>query len=375
MIPLKLTVRNFLCYGDAVPPLDLEAIHVACLCGQNGHGKSALLDAITWALWGKARSKSQDELIHYGREEMMVDLEFRLRDTRYRVVRRHASGLGRRRSSATDLQLLISGEDGFVPITATSMRETQTGIDRIIGMDYDTFINSAFLLQGRADEFTNKSPGERKEVLARILTLDIYDDLQDRAKERADRKRDAASRVEGDLEGMRRDVARSDGMRAELDQVNGGLSEMTRHVDASKEIATTIKTRVDHLREVQEELQEMAGRIPVFEADISNLQDELDSREAKITEYEALIGEKDNIECGLARFRAASHRYQEMHASRDRFDDLVKTHSEMEGAVGQASTLWVLVSEPLNEVPVTRRRRGDGYVPEHHGECRTSDEG
>ena len=336
MIPLRLTVRNFLCYGDGVPPLDLENIHVACLCGQNGHGKSALLDAITWALWGKARAKNQDELIHYGQDEMMVDLEFRLRDTRYRVVRRHASGLGRRRSSATDLQLQISGEDGFVPITAASMRETQAGIDRIIGMDYDTFINSAFLLQGRADEFTNKNPGERKEVLARILSLDVYDDLQERAKERADRKRDAASRVEGDLEGMRRDVARSDGIRTELDQVNRELAELTRRVDASKETAIILKTRVDHLRAIRDELQELAGRIPVFEADISNLQDEADSREARITAYEALIGEKDTIECGLARFREASHRYQEMNASRDRFDELAKTRSELEGAVGQA---------------------------------------
>ena len=336
MIPLRLTVRNFLCYGDGVPPLDLENIHVACLCGQNGHGKSALLDAITWALWGKARAKNQDELIHYGQDEMMVDLEFRLRDTRYRVVRKHASGLGRRRSSATDLQLQISGEDGFVPITAASMRETQAGIDRIIGMDYDTFINSAFLLQGRADEFTNKSPGERKEVLARILSLDVYDDLQERAKERADRKRDAASRVEGDLEGMRRDVALSDGIRTELDQVNRELAELTRRVDASKETAIILKTRVDHLRAIRDELQELAGRIPVFEADISNLQDEADSREAPITAYEALIGEKDTIECGLARFREASHRYQEMNASRDRFDELAKTRSELEGAVGQA---------------------------------------
>ena len=336
MIPLKLTVRNFLCYGDAVPPLDLEAIHVACLCGKNGHGKSALLDAITWALWGKARGKSQDELIHYGRDEMMVDLEFRLRDTRYRVVRRHASGLGRRRSSATDLQLQISGEDGFVPITAASMRETQTGIDRIIGMDYDTFINSAFLLQGRADEFTNKSPGERKDVLARILSLDVYDDLQERAKERADRKKDAASRVEGELEGMRRDIARSDGIRTELDRVNDDLAGLTGRVETGRETVTLLKTRVDHLRTIRQELQELVGRIRTFEADISNLQDEASSREARIAAYGSLIGEKDIIESGLALFQEASRRNQEMNASRDRFDELTKTRSDLEGAVGRA---------------------------------------
>ena len=68
MIPLKLSVKNFMCYRDDVPSLDLEGIHVACLCGDNGHGKSALLDSITWALWGKARASTQDELVHQGQE-------------------------------------------------------------------------------------------------------------------------------------------------------------------------------------------------------------------------------------------------------------------------------------------------------------------
>ncbi|MEC9446122.1 MAG: AAA family ATPase, partial [Chloroflexota bacterium] len=49
MIPLKLTLSNFLCYRENVETLDFAGVHVACLCGANGHGKSALLDSITWA--------------------------------------------------------------------------------------------------------------------------------------------------------------------------------------------------------------------------------------------------------------------------------------------------------------------------------------
>ena len=90
MIPLKLSVKNFMCYRDDVPSLDLEGIHVACLCGDNGHGKSALLDSITWALWGKARASTQDELVHQGQEDMAVELEFSARDQTYRVNRRYA---------------------------------------------------------------------------------------------------------------------------------------------------------------------------------------------------------------------------------------------------------------------------------------------
>ena len=55
MIPVRLRLRNFLSYGEHVDPLDFTSFQLACLSGKNGHGKSALLDAITWALLGQAR--------------------------------------------------------------------------------------------------------------------------------------------------------------------------------------------------------------------------------------------------------------------------------------------------------------------------------
>src|ERR671926_416193 len=64
MIPVRLNFRNFMCYTDVHAPLEFDGIHVACLSGANGHGKSALLDAITWALWGRSRARTADELIH-----------------------------------------------------------------------------------------------------------------------------------------------------------------------------------------------------------------------------------------------------------------------------------------------------------------------
>ena len=107
MIPLKLNIRNFLCYREGLPTLDLSGVHVACLCGGNGHGKSALLDAITWALWGRARGRTQDDLISYGADESRVELEFSSRESRFRVIRSHSRPRARGRQGATDLQLQL----------------------------------------------------------------------------------------------------------------------------------------------------------------------------------------------------------------------------------------------------------------------------
>ena len=86
MIPLRLTLSNFLCYRENVPTLDFTGLHIACLCGSNGHGKSALLDSITWALWGKGRGKTQDEMISYGADECRVELDFSSRGQEYRII-------------------------------------------------------------------------------------------------------------------------------------------------------------------------------------------------------------------------------------------------------------------------------------------------
>ena len=181
MIPVKLTLRNFTCYGDQASSLDFSGIHLACLAGDNGHGKSAIIDAMTWALWGKARVQRDDALIHLGERNMEVDFEFLLADNHYRVLRQRQKN-GSRGQTVLEFQILDDG--AFRALTGNSVRQTQATITETLHMEYETFINSAFLLQGRADEFTAHPPAERKRILGEILDLSQYDRLETRAKER-----------------------------------------------------------------------------------------------------------------------------------------------------------------------------------------------
>ena len=179
MLPLSLRVKNFLSYREDVPTLHLEDIHVACLCGANGHGKSALLDAITWALWGRARGRTHEQLVHEGQQDMTVELEFEEEGQRYRVVRRYSKA---RRAGQSSLELALASQSGWRPLTGDTVRQTEAAIERLVNMDYETFVNSAYLLQGRADLFTMSTPAARKNVLASVLGLGLYDRLSERAK-------------------------------------------------------------------------------------------------------------------------------------------------------------------------------------------------
>ncbi len=192
MIPIKLTVSNFMPYRDNVPPLYFTGIHTASIWGDNGNGKSAIIDAITWALWGKTRARSDDELIHMGQTEAQVEFDFAVEQQTYRVIRKHSKPKSRKSSGRSSLDLLIASNDGFKVISGDGIRQTEQKIRDILHMDYDTFINSAFLRQGHADEFTRQTPVKRKEVLGNILGLSYYDGLEEQAKEKA-------RKLEGDI--------------------------------------------------------------------------------------------------------------------------------------------------------------------------------
>ena len=73
MIPVRLTMKNFMPYRENVPTLDFTGIHLVSICGDNGNGKSAIIDAMTWALWGETRAKRDDDLIHQNENEMEVE--------------------------------------------------------------------------------------------------------------------------------------------------------------------------------------------------------------------------------------------------------------------------------------------------------------
>lgn len=188
MIPLKLQIKNFLSYGDQIQTIDFGTYNLICLSGKNGHGKSALLDAITWVLWGHARkltgtAKADQGLLRLGQTQMMVCLDLVCNNQHYRIRREFMQTYGKP-VTLLDFGLLDPATDRYVSLTEKTIRDTQAKIDSMLHLTFDAFINSAFLRQGQANEFSKKSPKERKEVLAAILGIDRYESIRKLASEK-----------------------------------------------------------------------------------------------------------------------------------------------------------------------------------------------
>ena len=339
MIPQRLSVRNFLCYRENVPTLDFQGIHVACLCGQNGHGKSALLDAVTWCLWGEARGKTQDDLISYGADECRVELEFLSRDTSYRVIRSRSRAGGRRRQGVSDLQFQVLGSDAPITITGDHIRETQAKIEQTIGMDYDAFINSAFLLQGRADEFTNKTPADRKAVLSKILGLEAYDRIQERARHRLDEGKSSSSEIEGSLGRMRSDLENIGDPAIELAEVKMRLDDVNRQTEESRGRVEGLRAQVGELDSLRESLTELGVNITGIRSDIEQLESALSASQGRLRGYLDLIQEADPIRQGSERLILAWHRLETLEEARGRYDQLGESKNQLQRSIDTSRTL------------------------------------
>ena len=302
MIPLKLSLKNFLSYRDNAPTLDLEGVHVACLCGDNGHGKSALLDAITWALWGTARARVQEELVYQGESEMRVDLEFQAGDSRYRVARRFARA-ARGRQGTTFLELFHTTEDGFQPITGNSVRETEEKIRSLLRMDYDTFVNSAFILQGRADMFTTSTPSKRKELLGEVLNLSWYEHFAEKARVLARERAASVRLLEGELGNTDQELSHKEEYQSRLDTIEGELGALE----------TDMKNREARLEELQGATQRLQGlqqELAGLEREEKRILQEMAGRESRVgqqrkhlEELKAGAAQLPDLEANLANVR------------------------------------------------------------------------
>lgn len=352
MIPLKLKMRNFMCYRDNVPPLHFDGIHTACIAGDNGNGKSALIDAMTWALWGKARAKSDDDLISLGQTEAEVEFEFAVGQHRYRIIRKRAKPRRRIRTGQTILEFQVAGSDGFKVISGDSVIQTQQKIIDVLHMDYSTFINSALLLQGRADEFTVKRPVERKQVLADILGLSLYDLLESRAKELAKGQETKIGQLESAIQDINEELAQQPTYEAELTQAQGELSRL-------EKITVEKEAGLKQLRQEKESLEKLRMQRNGLQEQITNTQENRErwqeqarQHQSRLQEYEQFIAQRRTIEANHARFAETKKQNDELEQEFRLSVNLERQRSQLESKIWEASQ-QLLTEHTLTKSKIT----------------------
>lgn len=322
MIPKRLELNNFLAFR-APKPISFDGIDLACISGKNGVGKSSLLDAITWALWGKARARREDDLIHQGQQEMRVCLDFEQEGRRYRVARA-------RRGKRGTLKLFSwGGDQSLRPIAAGGLRRSQDKLNQILRLDYETFSHSVFLGQGRADAFTLKTPAERKRILAEILGLKQWTRYEEAVKSDLGKIAQEINILEHDISRADEEIAREPQLRAALDALTKSLDEAQIALDKISARYDLLANSAALLLREHESRKQLQARIAARRVEMETAGAEIARQTEEIAAYQEIIAGADAIESG----------YEQLRAARENQDALAESLSRQQALDGQVHKL------------------------------------
>ncbi len=174
MIPQRVYLKNFLCHGEQI--FDFGGHSVWLLHGPNGVGKSAVFDAMIYALFGEHERRHKSgtavaDLVRYGETSMRVEFDFEYRERRYRVWRtRERSGTVRQGVGEFHT---ASGPPRPIP-NVNSVAELKKWVHDTIGLTCEAFTSAVLLRQGAAERLIDAARDARRDLFRSIIDLEPY---------------------------------------------------------------------------------------------------------------------------------------------------------------------------------------------------------
>lgn len=275
MILKSLHLKNFRKFKDAYIEFPDGVTGVV---GLNGVGKSTLFEALAWVLYGPVSTRTSINQIKRDSAEpsdpCRVEVEFIFEDDTYRVVR-EMSGKNLQASGTVN----INGS-----IAATGAETISKFIQRKLGMDWKSFYTSLFAKQKELNALSSMNPSERRQLILRMLGIDVVDDIIQEIRTDARDKKNAVEKLQADL----------------VDNMGKSKKEIYQH-----ELLTLEKKGKDHAQRIAEQKKQLQRK----GEELKKMKNECDTKK---NEYEATCKIKEQFEEKKGRFEKKQRLDQEI---------------------------------------------------------------
>ena len=247
MRPIKLELEGFTAYRE-LTVCDFEGVDLFVLTGPTGSGKSSLIDALTFALYGSVSRYGNPNLVHpvisQGKLEARVRFDFSVEGRKYtavRIVRRTKGG-------ATTREARLESEGGTL---AGNADEVTARVREILGLDFTQFTTCVVLPQGEFARFLHDKPADRQDLLTKLLGVGVYENMGNLARVREAQTAQKAVLHREELERLA-DASEESGKAAKA-----RVSE----IEAMKIEIESLEPELDSLRRRAEELRAQAEKL------------------------------------------------------------------------------------------------------------------
>ncbi len=270
------------------------------ILGNNGTGKSSIVEAIIFALYGvQSTGIAADYIVSSfasPREKCEVRLDFRISGDEYTVLRTFKKG----KTVQHDATFHQGGK-----LRATGVSQVEAEVRRTLGMGPVDFRNTVYAAQKDLLTLLENTPGKRKEWFLRALGIDYLKTESDRLlKERTDAKERELQLLEGELKGLmgRYDPEEQKALLASVTSFRSTLADLNRQIESS----------TGKKKQVAQELQQFSA--------LKNEYTRLVERDSTLsTETQGLIRQKDLIATQLSNLPGLEEEYH-------RLEQIVSTH-------------------------------------------------
>lgn len=320
-----------MCFRDAAE-MHFDGAPLWMLTGNNGAGKSAVFDAILYALFGLHRKGTQNAhfIINKQSRSLEVEFDFAVGDDYFRI-RRTLGRKGRPGFQAFERRGGRANESSstWQVVTDSESREAlKDWVIRTIGMDERAFTSSVFLQQGKSEKLLTSEDKDRHEVLSQIIDLSKYQ----RIYERADDHR-------------KNHKGQADGFQSQLQNtapVNAAEIEAL-----AEQVITAAKT-ANETRGQREEII----RLKVHAQNWNRLQTELKGIEREINVADSLLTHSEQIEREVERFEVLQRALpvlREVFNGRERLTDIEKEISNHNKEAARCEKAKIRKAANVNE--------------------------
>lgn len=329
MRPERLELEGFTAFRHRTE-VDFRGADLFALTGPTGAGKSSLIDAITFALYGSVARYDDARLvapvISQGQAEARVALDFSVGDEHYRAVRVVRSTATGATTKEARLERRPAGDgegdgDGEGELLAGDAKQVSAEVERLLGLGFKELTTCVVLPQGQFARFLHDTPSDRGDLLVRLLDLSLYGRMGQAAWERASTARARAMAAEQELERLAfatpeaRDAAVArlatlEALKARVEEAQPDLDRYERSVAEAEQEATDAERRQAGLKglAVPEGIEQAAARARLAEEEVAQLGRDLEAAELVVERVEQdLVAQPDPASLTAAVERRQAH--------------------------------------------------------------------
>lgn len=326
----SVRLRNFISHNDTFVEFPQG---LTVLVGDNGSGKTSILDAVTFALF-KEHGRGRDEnLINRAASNAMVQVTFSSGGRTYEVTWR----LGRGKRAQATLRDLTSGSTLLVD---AGEKTVLPEIERILGIPREVFMSAAYVRQGEMARLLEARPAERKEVISRLLGIEDLENLWEEL-------RAPIRLLEEKAAELRREAERAGEIDKRLKEINAEAARARERVNSLEPEIRGLEEKRSELESRLQAMEEDKRRIEGLKEAVAKLDSLIASRRGELESYErslALVREAERRALELKRAE------EEMSRLRGEVEELRRRISELEAMRSRRDILERRIAEISREV-------------------------